>query len=494
MQAFSSNRAKTKIVCTIGPACEEESVMRRMVRAGMSVARLNFSHGTHESHQQLYHKLRKVASELEVPLCILQDLSGPKIRIGRFQEEKVFLKPGETFYLTTEEKPGTEREVSVDFPEMPDVVRQGGRILLADGLIELEVKQVAPSWVKTEVMVGGFLSDHKGISFPGQTIPLEAMTDKDYEDLAFGLSLGVDYVALSFVRRHEDIAALKKLIREHQSEARVVAKLERPEALEDLEAILDETDVVMVARGDLGIEMPPEKVPLIQKRIIREARKRDVFVITATQMLESMIQSPRPTRAEASDVANAVLDGTDAVMLSGETATGKYPVRTVEIMHRIVREAESADQKIFQRRMEDSIHKKMFSGSIAWAAGRLAEMTDAVAICAYTLSGTTARLISKTRPPVPILGLTPSEKVCRQLNLAWGVTPMQTQLVPTLREMVDEVERMVQEEKVATPGDTILIVAGFPLEQQGLTNLLKIHRVGQPDPGEWQIEGKGGDI
>jgi len=473
--------ARTKIVCTIGPASEQLETQRAMLEAGMDAARLNFSHGTPQSHRVLHQRLRQVAREAGQPLCLIQDLAGPKIRIGTFSEGSVFLRPGDPFTLTTEPLEGDEKQVHVPFDSLTDVAQAGRRILLADGLIELQIVQVQPPRVVTEVQVGGWLSDRKGICFPGQALPLAALTPKDRRDLEVGLELGMDYIALSFVRSHQDVLELKALIAERNSPAKVIAKLERPEALEDLEAILEVSDAVMVARGDLGIELEPEKVPLIQKRIIQEAQHRDVYVITATQMLESMIHSPRPTRAETSDVANAVLDGTDAVMLSGETATGEYPVRAVEIMERIVRETESAGLKQRDRRAHESIHQGSFPGAISWAAGHIAEITGARAICAFTHSGATAKLISKSHPRVPIVGLTPSQGVLTQLNLAWGVTPVEANPVPGLDEMIEEVERVIRAQQLADVGDTIVIVAGFPFGRPGLTNLLKIHRVGEPD-------------
>ena len=480
------SRSKTKIVCTIGPSCESPEILRAMMEAGMSVARLNFSHGSSESHRIVYQQLRQVARELELPLCIFQDLSGPKLRIGKFREEKVFIKPGEPFILTGEPVLGDESRVHIELDCVADQIQVGQRVLLADGLIELKIQSIELPNIITEVQVGGWLSDRKGISFPGRCLPLEALTEKDLEDLKVGLQLGVDYVALSFVRNHKDVLKLQKLISEAGGKAKVIAKLERMEALEDLDAILDVSDGVMVARGDLGIDLDPEKVPLVQKQIIREAQRRDVYVITATQMLESMIHHPWPTRAETSDVANAVLDGTDAIMLSGETAIGKYPVRTVEMMRRIACETESVHGEAHRRRSDASLHRGSFAGSISWAAGNMAQMTHARAICAYTHSGATARLISKSHPEVDIIGLTPDLSVLTQINLAWGVTPILVSSVPGLDEMIEEVEKVVLKHSLAENGDTILIVAGYPLEQPGLTNLVKIHKIGGPDPNEWQ--------
>lgn len=465
--------ARTKIVCTIGPSCDSLETLKSMIAAGMDVARLNFSHGTHETHRRSYERIRQAAEESGEPVSIMQDLSGPKIRIGQFEQGKVFLKPDQDFILYADPVMGTENKVHVGFEGFAQLAREGGRILLADGLIELRVKEVHEREVLTEVTVGGWLSDRKGISFPGSSLPLKAMTEKDYADLDFGLELGVDYVALSFVRSHKDIKRLKKLISEKGAKARTVAKLERPEALEDLEAILDASDAVMVARGDLGIEMEPEKVPMVQKRIIREASVRDVYVITATQMLESMIHNPWPTRAETSDVANAVLDGTDAVMLSGETATGEFPVRAVSMMERIIRYAEGeAERSRYQ-----SVHRYSFPGATGWAASEVAELVSAKVICAFTRSGASARLISKLHPPVEVVGLTPDKKVMHQLNLAWGVRPLSARQVAGADDMIEEVERVLLENGLAEPGDAVVIVAGYPFGEAGTTNLLHLHRM-----------------
>jgi pyruvate kinase len=477
--------ARTKIVCTIGPSCESREIMRALIRAGMSVARLNFSHGSPENHRTLYQRLRQVADEEKVPLCIMQDLSGPKIRIGTFKEGSVYLHPGERFVLTEEKVDGDKEQVHVPLPHLTELVQPGCRVLLSDGLIELTVKQVQPSRVITEVIVGGTLSDRKGIFFPGQNLAISPLTEKDLSDLETGLELGVDYIALSFVRNHQDVDELKERIEKKKGTAKVVAKLERPEAIEDLDNILEAADAVMIARGDLGIEMEPEQVPLVQKRVIREAQRRDVFAIVATQMLESMIRYPRPTRAEASDVANAVIDGTDAVMLSGETATGKYPVRTVQIMERIARLTEQEELDTMTRQGRESIHRNTFAGAVSWAAGGIADLIQAEAICAFTMSGGTAKLISKSRPAMPIIGLTPDERVASQLNLAWGVKPIVVSPVSSPDEMVQEVERVLREQSIAANGEGIVIVAGVPLNKTGITNLIKIHRVGESDPSDW---------
>ena len=469
--------SRTKIVCTIGPASQGEETLRGMLRAGMDVARLNFSHGDHEFHRTLIERLRAAAAAEGQSLAIMQDLAGPKVRIGRFAQGKIYLRPGDEFMLTADDAPGDESRVHVQLPGFHELARGCSRLLLADGMIELAVLSVEGHDVRTRVEVGGFLADRKGISFPGQPLSMEPLTEKDLRDLAFGLAQQVDYVALSFVRSAGDIRRLRGLIAQQGSSAKVIAKIERPEALADLDAILEVSDAVMVARGDLGIELAPEKVPIAQKRIIREAQRRSVYVITATQMLESMIQSAQPTRAEASDVANAVLDGTDAVMLSGETASGEHPIRVVEVMQRITREVEASG---LLRSAEEPGGElgASFAGSIAWAAVEVARKTGARAICAFTQSGQSAKHISKLHPPVPVIGLTPSPVVLRQLSLAWGVTAVLTDSVVGFDEMSSEVDRALIERGLAQPGDTVLTVAGYPFYVRGLTNLMKLHRVG----------------
>jgi pyruvate kinase len=451
--------------------------MRALIRAGMDVARLNFSHGDEASHRDWIRRLRAVAAEEESPLCVLQDLSGPKIRIGTFATDKVLLKPGDPFTLTTRQVPGSEREVTVPFAGLTELARAAERLMLADGTIELRVTGLTATDVNTEVQVGGFLSDRKGLSFPGQPLPLEALTEKDLRDLKVGLSEEVDYVALSFVRSQQDILTLRRLIEQAGSKAGVIAKLERPEALDDLDAILDVVDGVMVARGDLAIELSPEKVPTAQKRIIAEASRRGRWVITATQMLESMIKNPWPTRAEASDVANAVLDGTDAVMLSGETATGDHPARVVEMMERILVEAEKSE--LYGLTATPGCEDRgSVPHAIACALAELVRRIDVKAICAFTTTGATARLISKSITSAPVLGLTPYPLVQRQINLGRGVLPVHSRQVSGLDDILAEVERVVREGRHAQDGDTLLVVAGFPFNTALKTNLIKVHRLG----------------
>jgi pyruvate kinase len=468
----------TKIVCTIGPACEDDSVLRALLQAGMAVARLNFSHGSHEWHSRIVGKLRQLAEEEGAVLAILQDLCGPKVRIGKFAENKVFLTPGQRFRLTIDESPGDKQRVGVPFDGFVELSRGLDRLLLADGMIELKVLQADSAGVDTVVQVGGWLASNQGLSFPGQQLPLAPLTQKDQLDLQLGMELDVDFVALSFVRSYRDVLQLKQLLSSGGSKAQVIAKLERPEALDDLDAVLAASDGVMVARGDLGIELSPEKVPLAQKRIIREAQSAGKYVITATQMLESMVRSAWPTRAEANDVANAVLDGTDAVMLSAETASGEYPVRAVEMMRRIIVETEGSELSSRNRRRGDRSSAASTTGAVCWAAAEVAEMIGAAAIAAFTHSGATARLIAKTRPLAPIYGITPDPKVLRQINLGRGVRPLLSNQVADFETMAASVERTLIERGAAASGDSVVLVAGFPFGAPWQTNLLRAFRLG----------------
>lgn len=473
--------AGTKIVCTIGPASASEDQIRGLIRAGMNVARLNFSHGTADTHREWVRRLRRVAAEERSPLCIMQDLSGPKVRIGRFPQGKVFLSPGQSFTLTDTESMGSQQGVHVDLDNLAGLAAGCERLMLADGMIELRVTGISGNEVTTEVVVGGFLSDRKGIAFPGQSLPIDPLTEKDILDLQIGIEEDVDFIALSFVRGRRDMDELRRRVRAAGSQAGLIAKLERPEALHDLDGILDASDGVMVARGDLGIEMAPEEVPLAQKRIIREAGRAGKYVITATQMLESMIHNSWPTRAEASDVANAVLDGTDAVMLSGETATGDNPVRVVEMMRRIIVATERSTEVRRPERRRVNVQDGNEYLAIAWAAVEMAEMTGAKAIVAYTESGATARLVSKRLPPVPVIGMTQSERVLRQINLGRNIVPCLVSEVRGLDSLLEVVDNRVQELEIAVDDDRVIVVSGLTMGADWKTNVIKLHRVGSLD-------------
>lgn len=415
-KAAISKERKAKIVCTLGPASSSEAILRELMLAGMDVARLNFSHGTHQEHARVIERVRKVAAREGRTICILQDLQGPKIRTGSLRNGRpVALKAGSRVTITPRDLPGTARLISTTFKTLAQEVEPGARILLADGLIELRVRIIHGPDVECDVVNGGMLGEHKGINLPGTIVRVPSLTEKDEKDLEFGIRHGVDMIAASFVRTREDVVATRRLVASHNSDAWIVAKLEKPQAIEHLEDILDAADGVMVARGDLGVEMPPEKVPTIQKEIIRRAAEWRKPVITATQMLESMIENPRPTRAEASDVANAVFDGSDAVMLSAETANGKYPREAVLIMDRIICEAESHTEDTMLRRRH---HRTLsISETICESVAHAAMDLDMKAIAVYTETGTTARLISKYRPQCPIYALASNPAVVARMNL-----------------------------------------------------------------------------
>ena len=475
---------KAKIVATIGPASQSEEVLERLITAGMSVARMNFSHGTHEQHAERIARIRKTADKLGTSIGILQDLQGPKIRVGELPEP-IQLAESElvTLFVTGTTPTGNgEKKIPVDFRQLFDSVRTSDRLLLDDGRLALEVISVKDRNALTaKVVVGGTLSSHKGINLPGVRLRISGFTEKDEADLAFGISHGIDAVAISFVRTAEDVKKVRYAMERFSKESRMpllIAKLEKPEALDNLDAILDEVDGVMVARGDLGVELPPERVPVLQKHIIRTANKRAKLVITATQMLESMISNPLPTRAEASDVANAIFDGTDAVMLSAESASGKYPVEAVQMMDRIVREAEThflewgAEQIVGGYEHSDA-------ASMARAAQSLANDKNVTAVACFTTRGQTAWLMSKIRPRVPIMAFTPDRETSHRLAFLWGVRP---QLVPfsnTLDEMLDHVDDALMKSDVVQLGDQVVLVCGFPVGAVRPPNMALLHTVGE---------------
>ena len=466
---------RTKIVATLGPASRSPDVIRALVRAGMSIARLNFSHGSVDDHARTVANLRAVSAELDTPVTILQDLQGPKIRVGELPDGAITLVDGETVTLLPagayEGRPGS---VPIDYPDLATDASAGARVLLDDGLLELRVEDIAPPAIRCRVVTGGRLASRKGVLLPDTDVGLPSITQKDERDLAFGLSLDVDWIALSFVRRADDIRALKSLLDRHGARIPVLAKIEKPQAVDNLDAILAEVDGLMVARGDLGVEMRPEKVPMIQKRIIRACNQRGIPVITATQMLESMIREARPTRAEASDVANAIIDGTDCVMLSGESAVGRYPVRAVEMMARIAREVEPSVRWTHHAPAEsDETH------AVAQAIEAIDRTLALGCIAAFTLTGYTARLVSAQRPRAPVIALTPSRKVYHELNLLWGVKPLLIDHeARTLERLLRLAETTLRERGLAAPGDRVLIVAGMPVGEPRGTNLVKIHTMG----------------
>ena len=472
------NFRHSKIVCTIGPASRDPRILDRLVRAGMNVARLNFSHGTHEEHARVISRIRATATAEKEPVAILADLQGPKIRTGSLAGGgPVILRTGQKFTITTLKILGDSTRVNTTFMPLPREVRRGDRILLSDGLIELRVESVRGPDVNTVVANGGALGENKGINLPGVKLRVPALTPKDRADLRFALTQGADYIAVSFVRRPEDVLLAKRLIRHSGKDTPVIAKLEKPEAIENLEAILRVADGVMVARGDLGVEMPPERVPVVQKMIINGAREFRRPVITATQMLESMTENPRPTRAEASDVANAILDGSDAVMLSAETASGKYPVEAVSMMARIIEEAEASAKEFPRPATLEQLKVAETVAELVCHASRELHMRH---IVVFTHSGFTARLVSRYRPLVPIVALTPEAETCRRLALIWGVMPIETRDAQRVDTLAAISEKKLLEQRLVRKGDVIGIVAGTPMGVRGTTNFMKFHVVGSP--------------
>ncbi len=474
-QTDSTHQRRAKIVATLGPASNTEPVFRELVRAGVDVVRLNFSHGTHEEKLALIQMIRKVSREERKPLCILGDLQGPKIRTSKLKDhQSVLLKAGGRITITPREVPGTASLVGTTFKTLAENVEQGSRILLSDGLIELRVHEVDGSDVICEIVNGGMLGENKGINLPGIPVRVPSLTEKDDADLEFALKNGVDAIAVSFVRTAEDIRLVRNRVSAYGGETWIIAKLEKPQAIEQLDHILQVSDGIMVARGDLGVEVPPERVPAIQKHIIRKASEYRKPVITATQMLESMIENPRPTRAEASDVANAVYDGTDAVMLSGESAVGKYPIETVSMMSRIVLEAERTikEQAVYQPHLQKS-HLSI-AETICEATAHAAEDLDLRGIALFTESGTTARLLSKYHPATPIFALSAVDVTINRLNLLWGTVPIRCPKVSTTEAMVDLAENLLDQGGYVRPREVIAIVAGTRTKS-GSTNFLRLH-------------------
>jgi pyruvate kinase len=466
----------TKIVATIGPASRSPQVFRKMVETGVRVARLNFSHGSYADHAQTITMIREVSEELDIPITILQDLQGPKIRVRTLPATGTELIEGKFITLVPMDQFQQSESVyadaiAIDYAYIAEEATIGTQILLADGIFELIVSGLSGNAVHCEVVKGGILTSHKGVNFPSLNLRLPSMTDKDRQDLAFGLEQGVDWISLSFVRQAADVKLLKDLITEYGKSVSIIAKIEKPQAIANLEEILAVVDGIMVARGDLGVEMPPERVPMIQKQIIQRCNESGIPVITATQMLESMIQNPRPTRAEASDVANAIMDGTDAVMLSGESAVGAYPVQAVEMMTRIAAEVEKdAVFTNYPASRTDEVH------AISEALHVISDVIDFRCIVAFTATGYTAILASKERLKTPIIAITPNINVYHRLNLVWGVTPLLVDEEVSSFEMVlQQVESCLLGRNIAAKGDRILIIGGIPMGIQGGTNFLKIH-------------------
>jgi pyruvate kinase len=478
---------RAKIICTIGPAVHSQEAIQQLLANGLDVARLNFSHGTHGTHAQAIEWLRTASTQTGKTVAIMADLQGPKIRTGANKDDApIELRSGQRLVITTASVEGTAECISTTYPHFAADVRPGDRILLDDGQLELVVLSTdGVQRVVTEVVLGGRLGAHKGINMPGVALRTEPLTDKDQADLAFALQAGVDYVALSFVRRPEDIALAQRRMEQYGRVVPLIAKIEKPEALTNLDAILDMADAAMVARGDLGVEITPEQVPVVQKEIIGQCNRRGLPVIIATQMLNSMIEHPRPTRAEASDVANAVFDGADAVMLSGETASGQYPIAAVTMMDRIVRAAEEQmDKEGVKTPPEPMTIPAAFPEVACSIACRAARESDAKLIVAFTTSGLTARRLSHFRPSVPIVAFSPNQEVRRRLALFWGVLPRIMEPLATTEAMVLRVEKELLSHNLAQPSDRIVLVFGAPLMLGTPTNSIRLHDISEPSPSE----------
>ncbi|HEX6247736.1 MAG TPA: pyruvate kinase [Nocardioidaceae bacterium] len=466
---------RAKIVCTLGPATSSAAGVRQLVDAGMDVARLNFSHGSHADHERAYKRVRKASDATGRGVGILADLQGPKIRLGRFADGPVELEEGASFTITTRDVPGDASICSTTYDGLPGDVKPGDPILIDDGKVRLEVTSVEGDDVHTEVVVGGTVSDNKGINLPGVAVSVPALSEKDKEDLRFALHLTVDFIALSFVRSAKDVEDVRAVMEEEGVFLPVIAKIEKPQAIDNLEEIMDAFDGLMVARGDLGVECPLEDVPMIQARVIDLARRNAKPVIVATQMLESMITNPRPTRAEASDVANAVLDGADAVMLSGETSVGDYPIETVRTMARIL---ESTEEKGMHRMAQIDWEPRTKGGVITKAGCEVAERVGAKYLVAFTQSGDSARRLSRLRGQIPILAFTPVAAVRSQLALSWGIETFKTEPVEHTDEMVRQVDEALLDLGRVQVGDLVVLIAGSPPGIPGSTNALRVHRMG----------------
>jgi pyruvate kinase len=477
---------KAKIIATIGPASQDEAVLRHLIEAGVDVARLNFSHGTHAQHAKTIQLLRRLSNELNKPVSILQDLQGPKLRVGKLPGDGIPLAEGQQVILTARLEQADQSPdvimIPLEVPNLARAVRAGSRILLDDGNLEMEVQDVRDDKVSARVVLGGVLKSNKGVNLPGADLGITAFTDKDRVDLEFGLSQGVDVLAISFVRKAEEIETVREAMQAMAPEKHplpIVAKLERPEALDNLHEIVHAADGVMVARGDLGVETSPARVPIYQKKIINMANRHSKMVITATQMLESMINNPRPTRAEASDVANAIFDGTDAVMLSGETASGLYPVEAVKMMATIICEAESNAEEFSRSYPELDEPYQDDAYTMTEAARTLAHDRNVAGIAVFTETGRTALLMSKVRPDVPIFAFTPEKTTYQRLNLLWGVMPFLVPFASTVESMIASVEAALLSSTPIKPGQQVVVISGFPVGTARLPNFALLHTLGE---------------
>ena len=470
---------KTKIICTLGPSSEDENTIRRMVEAGMDVARLNFSHGDHKIQLERVKNIRKIGKETGKPIACLLDTKGPEIRIGTFKNGSVELHEGDMFTLTTDEIEGDKTRVSVSFKNLPQDIVQGAIILIDDGLREMQAVCVTDTEITCKVLNGGIISDRKGVNVPGFSISLPYISEKDKADIIFGIENGLDFIAASFTRSEQDILDIKRILDGHKCKSiKIIAKIENAEGVKNIDDILRVSDGIMVARGDMGVEIPLEEVPVLQKRLIRKAYSAGKLVITATQMLDSMMHNPRPTRAETTDIANAIYDGTSAIMLSGETAAGKYPVECVKTMARIALRTEKDINYKMRFKKNDMMQISDVTNAISHAACTTAYDLGASAIIAVTKTGNSVRMVSKYRPSIPIIGCSPDEQVCRQLNMSWGVVPMKVEQKFNTDELFEMVVNDGKKAGLLENGDLVVIMAGVPLGIAGTTNLLKVHIVG----------------
>lgn len=465
---------KTKIVCTIGPVSENEEKLKELMLAGMNVARFNFSHGDYEEHRAKFEKTVKVAKELGLPVATMMDTKGPEIRLRDFEGNKVYLEAGQTFTLTTDDVMGSSKRAAITYKNLKNDVSVGNTILIDDGLIALKIKEITDTDIVCEVINGGYVSNHKGINAPGAVLSMPYISAVDREDILFGIKMGYDYIAASFVRCKEDVEEVRKLIQENGGKMKIISKIENTQGIENLEEILEASDGIMVARGDMGVEVAMEEVPILQKRMIKKALKQGKLVITATQMLDSMIKNPRPTRAEVTDVANAIYDGTSAIMLSGESAAGAYPVEAVETMARI---AERAEMDIdyasrFHKRCEEQ--KEDVTAAISHACCSTAIDLEASAIITVTMSGFTTRMVARYQPSCPIIGCAVDEKVYHQLGLMWGVQPLLIQKEDSAERLFEAAVEASKKAGIVKSGDRVVLTAGVPLGIAGKTNMLRV--------------------
>lgn len=468
---------KTKIICTIGPASESEEKLKELMLAGMNVARFNFSHGTHEEQKKKLKSVIKVSNEMGLPVATLLDTKGPEIRLRDFENKRAELVAGQQFILTTEEVMGTEKKASITYKNLKNDVKEGMTILIDDGKIEMVIEKIMDEDIICRVVNGGVVSNHKGINVPGAVLSMPYISDVDYEDIKFCAEMGYDFLAASFARTKEDILAVRKILSENNSQAKIIAKIENMQGIENLDEILDVSDGIMVARGDMGVEIPLEEVPVIQKTMIKKAVAKGKHVITATQMLESMINNPRPTRAETADVANAIYDGTTAIMLSGETAAGNYPVEAVKTMAKIAERAEKDIDYSGRMKKVDQDMKTDITTAISHATCTTASDLKASAIITVTMSGFTAGMISRFKPECPIIGCSVNPRVCRQLNLAWGVQPLLIEKEETADDLFEEATYQAKKAGLIHEGDVVVLTAGVPLGKAGTTNMLRVIEV-----------------